>query len=112
MPVTQETADDVSLIWLKNHGDTAKAVSILGADEASGNATHIQTLYHDAALKAIWGDPAQGRVPDLIIQPIPGTIYSKSAANWPNTADFTQTIRTRCWWSPIRSCRKMSSIRR
>ncbi|WP_051481681.1 alkaline phosphatase family protein [Paraburkholderia nodosa] len=80
VPVAQETADDVSLIWLKNHGDTAKAVSILGADEASGNSTHIQTLYHDAALKAIWGDPAQGRVPDLIIQPIPGTIYSKSAA--------------------------------
>jgi hypothetical protein len=78
--VAQETADDVSLIWLKNHSDTAQAVSILGADEAGSNTTRIQTLYHDAALKQIWGNPAQGRVPDLIIQPIPGTIYSKSAA--------------------------------
>jgi arylsulfatase A-like enzyme len=27
----------------------------------------------------MWGDPAQGRTPDLIIQPIPGTIYSGSS---------------------------------
>jgi hypothetical protein len=80
VPVAQETADDVSLIWLKSHGDMAKAVSILGADEASVNSTHIQTLYDGTTLKSIWGDPTQGRVPDLIIQPIPGTIYSKSAA--------------------------------
>ena len=80
VPVAQETADDVSLLWLKNHSDVAKAVSILDADEDNGNSTHIRTLYHDGALKAIWGDPAGGRVPDLIIQPIHGTIYSKSAA--------------------------------
>jgi hypothetical protein len=80
IPVAQETADDVSLIWLKSHGDMDKAVSILGADQASINSTHIQTLYDGATLEAIWGNPAEGRVPDLIIQPIPGTIYSKSAA--------------------------------
>jgi hypothetical protein len=80
VPVAQETADDVSLLWLQNHGDAAKAASILGADQAGNNTTRIQTLYHDGALKAIWGDPAGGRVPDIIIQPIPGTIYSKSAA--------------------------------
>jgi arylsulfatase A-like enzyme len=80
VPVAQETADDVSLIWLTSHADTAKAVSILSADQGSINSTKIQTLYHDAALKAMFGDPAQGRVPDIIIQPVPGTIYSKSAA--------------------------------
>ncbi|WP_231973190.1 alkaline phosphatase family protein [Variovorax sp. HW608] len=79
VPVALETADDVSLIWLKSHADAAKAVSILGADQAGVNSTRIQTLYHDAALKAIWGDPAAGRVPDIIIQPVPGTIYSTSA---------------------------------
>ncbi|MBN3787859.1 alkaline phosphatase family protein [Burkholderia sp. Ac-20353] len=94
--VAQETADDVSLIWLQSHGDTAKAVSILETDQASGNSTHIQTLYHDAALKAIWGDPAKGRVPDLIIQPIPGTIYSASAKKQAEhggfAADDTNTL--------------------
>ncbi|TDN57783.1 alkaline phosphatase family protein [Paraburkholderia sp. BL10I2N1] len=80
VPVAWETSDDVSLIWLKSHGDMAKAVSILGADQASVNSTHIQTLYDGTTLKSIWGDPTKGRVPDLIIQPIPGTIYSKSAA--------------------------------
>jgi Type I phosphodiesterase / nucleotide pyrophosphatase len=80
VPVAQETADDVSLIWLKSHADAAKAASILGADQAGVNSTKIQTLYHDGALKAMFGDPAAGRVPDIIIQPVPGTIYSKSAA--------------------------------
>ncbi|MBN3852278.1 alkaline phosphatase family protein [Paraburkholderia sp. Ac-20340] len=96
VPVAQETADDVSLIWLKNHGDAAKAVSILSADQAGSNTTHIQTLYHDATLKTIWGNPAGGRVPDLIVQPIPGTIYSKSAAKLAEhgglSADDTNTL--------------------
>jgi len=79
VPVAQETADDVSLIWLQNHADAAKAVSILSADQAGINSTKIQTLYHDGELKEMWGDPAAGRVPDIIIQPVPGTIYSASA---------------------------------
>jgi hypothetical protein len=79
VPVAQETADDVSLLWLKNHGDAAQAVAILDADQATSNSTRIQTLYHGATLKRLFGDPAQGRVPDLIIQPIPGTIYSGSS---------------------------------
>lgn len=96
VPVAQETADDVSLLWLKSHDDAAKAVSILDADQANGNSTHTQTLYHGAALKAMWGHPANGRVPDLIIQPIPGTIYSKSAAKLSEhgglAADDTNTL--------------------
>ncbi|HEX3450582.1 MAG TPA: alkaline phosphatase family protein, partial [Isosphaeraceae bacterium] len=94
--VAQETADDVSLLWLKKHSDVTAAVSILDADQATGNSTHIQTLYHDGALKQMWGDPAGGRVPDLIIQPIHGTIYSKSAAKLAEhgglSADDTNTL--------------------
>ncbi|VTU46336.1 Type I phosphodiesterase / nucleotide pyrophosphatase (plasmid) [Variovorax sp. SRS16] len=96
VPVAQETADDVSLLWLQSHGDAAKAVSILSADQANGNSTRIQTLYHDGALKSMWGDPAGGRVPDIIIQPVPGTIYSKSAAKQSEhggfAADDTNTL--------------------
>jgi hypothetical protein len=80
VPVAQETADDVSLLWLQNPADTAKAVAILGADQSGNNATRIQTLYHDGTLKSLWGNPAGGRVPNIIIQPLAGTIYSKSAA--------------------------------
>ncbi|MFD1560447.1 alkaline phosphatase family protein [Paraburkholderia silviterrae] len=94
--VAQETADDVSLIWLKNHADTATAVSILSTDQAGANSTHIQTLYDGATLQSKWGNPAEGRVPDLIIQPIPGTIYSKSAAKLAEhgglAADDTNTL--------------------
>ncbi|RKE37516.1 type I phosphodiesterase/nucleotide pyrophosphatase [Paraburkholderia sp. BL23I1N1] len=94
--VAQETADDVSLLWLKNHGDRDQAVSILSADQASVNSTRIQTLYDGATLKSIWGDPAEGRVPDIIIQPIHGTIYSGSAAKLAEhgglTTDDTNTL--------------------
>ncbi|MGV2292464.1 alkaline phosphatase family protein [Trinickia sp. YCB016] len=94
--VAQETADDVSLLWLKNHSDKDQAVSILSADQAGSNTTRIQTLYDGPTLKAIWGDPAKGRVPDLIIQPIPGTIYSGSAAKLAEhgglAADDTNTL--------------------
>jgi Uncharacterized proteins of the AP superfamily len=94
--VAQETADDVSLLWLKNHSDRDQAVSILSADQASVNSTHIQTLYDGATLKAMWGNPAEGRVPDLIIQPIHGTIYSGSAAKQAEhgglSADDTNTL--------------------
>jgi hypothetical protein len=79
VPVAMETADDVSLLWLNSHADVDKAVAILSADQATTNSTKIQTLFHGAALKSQFGDPANGRVPDVIIQPIPGTIYSHSA---------------------------------
>jgi hypothetical protein len=35
VPVAQETADDVSLLWLRNHGDAPQAVAILSADQAT-----------------------------------------------------------------------------
>ncbi|MEX3936456.1 alkaline phosphatase family protein [Paraburkholderia phymatum] len=94
--VAQETADDVSLIWLANHSDAGNAASILSKDQAGANSTHIQTLYDGTTLKGIWGDPMEGRVPDLIVQPIPGTIYSKSAAKLAEhgglAADDTNTL--------------------
>lgn len=36
-------------------------------------------VYSGGELKARFGDPALGRTPDIIIQPIPGMIYSGSA---------------------------------
>ena len=78
IPVAQETADDVSLIWLKNQGQLPGALAILQADQQGLNTARIQKIYAGAELIAQFGNPAGGRTPDIIIQPIPGTIYSAS----------------------------------
>lgn len=80
VPVVQETADDVSLLWLKNQSQVPNALAILEADQSTGNTARIQKIYAGAELLARFGDPRNGRTPDIIIQPIPGTIYSGSAA--------------------------------
>ena len=48
---------------------------------ANGNPARIQTLLYGPALIKQFGNPATDpRTPDIIIQPIPGTIYSTSSA--------------------------------
>ncbi|QQO36671.1 alkaline phosphatase family protein [Bradyrhizobium diazoefficiens] len=76
--LAQETADDVALIWLQNQGDAEKAVAILEADRKASNRARIEKIYAGEQLVDRFGDPAAGRTPDIIIQPIAGTIYSKS----------------------------------
>lgn len=74
----QATEDDVSLLWL-DPKDTGAALAALQADLAGANTAHIQKIYHGAELIKKWGNPATDtRTPDLIVQPIPGTIYSGS----------------------------------
>jgi Type I phosphodiesterase / nucleotide pyrophosphatase len=88
--VAQQTADDVALIWLTDHGQLAKAVAALEADRTHDNHARIQKIYAGEELVDQFGDPAQGRVPDIIIQPIPGTIYSKSAAKIAEHGGFAE----------------------
>ncbi|TYL84667.1 alkaline phosphatase family protein [Bradyrhizobium cytisi] len=76
--LAQETADDVALIWLKDQNDAAKAAAILEADRKASNRAHIEKIYAGEELVDRFGDPAAGRTPDIIIQPIAGTIYSAS----------------------------------
>jgi len=48
---------------------------------SQGNPARIQTLLYGSGLIAQFGNPATDpRTPDIIIQPIPGTIYSTSSA--------------------------------
>ena len=75
----QVTNDSVSLIWLKNQADTAAA-----ADALRGRAKELEIakLYAGADLVAAFGDPAKDpRVPDIIIQPNVGVIYTKPSAD-------------------------------
>jgi hypothetical protein len=78
------TDDDVALIWMNpatQAADTAKGVAALQASISHGNPARIQTLLYGPALAAQFGNPASDpRTPDIIIQPIPGTIYSSSTA--------------------------------
>jgi hypothetical protein len=87
--VAQETADDVSLIWLADQTEAQKAVTILANDKALLNQARIEKIYAGDELEDKFGDPAQGRTPDIIIQPLHGTIYSKSAAKVSEHGGFT-----------------------
>jgi hypothetical protein len=77
----QITDDDVSLVWLssQNQGKTQAGVDALLQSMQNGNPARIQTVLYGAALQAQFGNPAtDSRTPDIIIEPIPGTIYSSS----------------------------------
>jgi len=77
--VAQETSDDVALIWLADQSQSSKAVAALENDRNFGNHARIEKIYAGDKLEDRFGDPALGRTPDIIIQPVAGTIYSKSA---------------------------------
>jgi hypothetical protein len=94
--LAQETADDVSLLWLTNHSDTAAAVGALLSKKSN---VRIDKIYADVPaadgpVTPVWGDPTGGRVPDIIIQPLHGTIYSGSAAKLSEHGGFTGTTPT------------------
>ncbi|GAC1366534.1 MAG: alkaline phosphatase family protein [Actinomycetota bacterium] len=79
--VAQETTDDISLIWLKDHNQTGAAVAALNADRAGANTARIQYVLSGPALAARFNNPTRDpRTPDIIVQPVPGTIYSHSKA--------------------------------
>ena len=74
--IAKETQDDVALLWLS---DQSKTSVITGLLKASSGAAKIQTLYTGANLLSLFADPTQdSRVPDFVIQPIPGVIYTSS----------------------------------
>jgi len=77
-PIAQLTQDDVALIWLQDQTRTAAATRALQAGQAGA---HIQSIYAGNSLLLGFPDPAtDSRVPDLIVQPELGVIYSSSTA--------------------------------
>jgi hypothetical protein len=75
----QITDDDVSLVWLssQNENKTAAGVSALLQSQANGNPARIQTVLYGSGLQAQLGNAATDpRTPNIVIQPIPGSIYS------------------------------------
>ena len=77
--------DDVGLIWLRDQSQLNAVVTSLKGNLgcnapgicADGPQAYILT---GARLSKWFGDPAQGRTPDIIVQPNPGVIYTSSKA--------------------------------
>ena len=75
------TEDDISLMWLGTGANTQAAVSLL---QANSNAIQAQTIYSGDSLEDIYGKPGipphgDPRTPDIIVQPVPGVIYTGSS---------------------------------
>jgi hypothetical protein len=74
------TQDDISLLWLGTGANTEAAVDLL---QANSTAILAQTIYSGDSLEDIFGKPGippfgDPRTPDIIVQPVPGVIYTSS----------------------------------
>jgi hypothetical protein len=79
--IAQTTDDDISLMWLQDQSQVTTAVNALLADQAGANTARVQYVLSGQALADRFNSPlVDPRTPDLIVQPIPGTIYSGSIA--------------------------------
>jgi arylsulfatase A-like enzyme len=69
--------DDVALIWLADQSQTAKVAAYLNAN---ANALFIDEVMAGTELKIKFNNPAtDSRTPDIIVQPVYGTIYTTSS---------------------------------
>ncbi len=75
----QVTMDSVALIWLSDQSKAADAVKALNAIKDKANMAEI---YDAAKIGPMFGDPTKdSRVPDIIVQPVNGVIYTKPDAS-------------------------------
>jgi len=89
--IGENTEDDISLIWLKDQKQTAAAVKALQADKNGADTARIQTILSGDELADQFGDPrTNSRTPDIIVEPIPGTIYTTSAAKVAEHGGFSE----------------------
>ncbi len=76
--IAQLTADDVALIWLTDQSKTADAAAALSAAKAD---LSIDKVLGAAEIATMFGDAStDSRVPDLVILPTRGVIYTKPDA--------------------------------
>ncbi len=70
--------DDIALIWLKDQSQTPAAAAYLNTN---ANALFIDEVLAGHELKLKFSDPeTDSRTPDIIVQPVYGTIYTTSGA--------------------------------
>jgi hypothetical protein len=69
--------DDIALIWLQDQGKTQAVIDYLNVN---AKALFIEEVLGGDELKLKFNDPAKdSRVPDIIVQPIYGTVYTGSS---------------------------------
>jgi len=72
--VATSSEDDISLLWLTDQSQTAAAVKTLSANAAQAG---IGEIFSGAALSLMFADPlADSRVPDIIVTPHVGVVYT------------------------------------
>jgi len=77
----QVSADTGPLIWLKDPSTTDAVVAALNASIGNGNPARIASILSGADLAALFQDPLiDSRTPDIILQPVPGTVYTTSGS--------------------------------
>jgi hypothetical protein len=72
----QVTADTMALIWLKDRSRASDVAAVLQANAA---ATGAGTITSGAAVATLFDGQLAGnssRIPDLIVQPVPGVVYA------------------------------------
>jgi hypothetical protein len=76
------SADTGPLIWLKDRGTTDAVVAALSVSMTiGGNPARIAGILAGAELAAKFPHaPDDSRVPDIVLLPIPGTVYTTSAS--------------------------------
>jgi Type I phosphodiesterase / nucleotide pyrophosphatase len=68
--------DDIALIWLQDHSKTKAVADYLNAN---ANTLFIENVMAGAELRLKFNNPASdSRTPDVIVQPVYGTIYTTS----------------------------------
>ena len=88
-PLAAETSDDVSLDWWQDPvNGPGNVVKALNADPTQANILSIAHVYSGTELNTLFGTPTAStnyldpgtRVPDVIVQPTKGVVYSLSEA--------------------------------
>lgn len=75
-----EQDGSIAMLWLKDHARTSEAVRALRAKQEEAR---IQQIFWGESLKLLFADPEQDpRMPDIIIQPVFGTIYAEAKDNF------------------------------
>lgn len=87
------TTDDVAFVWLKDQSTLSTAMNLLNNNTSCPTVDPVTKVISTgtgictdkggnvidlASMPNKFGDPANGRTPDIMVQPNPGVIYSKS----------------------------------
>jgi hypothetical protein len=75
------TEDDISLLWLKRSSDTSTAVALI---EANAHAAGVGEIFYGPSVNTMFGKPGlppngDSRVPDIVIEPNVGVVYTGSS---------------------------------